>query len=150
MNALTESATQRRIEADGLQLSYHEAGEGPVVIMLHGGGPGAGGWSNFHRNIGPLANAGYRVILLDCPGFNRSSPIVSADPRGLINARAVKALMDELKIDTAHLVGNSMGGLSTLTFALEYPERIGRIVLMGAAGLGQSLIQPSRRRASSC
>ncbi len=143
MSELTESSTSRYVEVDGHRLHYHDAGRGPVVIMLHGGGPGAGGWSNFNRNIGPFVEAGYRTILLDCPGFNKSSPIVSADPRGLINARAVHALMDALGIEKAHLVGNSMGGLSALTFALEFPDRLDRMILMGSAGLGQSLFQPT-------
>ncbi|WP_428384010.1 alpha/beta fold hydrolase [Nevskia ramosa] len=143
MSELSDSSTSRYVEADGLRLHYHDAGLGPAVIMLHGGGPGAGGWSNFNRNFGPFVEAGYRTILLDCPGFNKSSPIVSADPRGLINARAVRALMDALRIQKAHLIGNSMGGLSALTFALEFPERLDRMILMGSAGLGQSLFQPT-------
>lgn len=143
MSKLTDSSTSRTVEAGGHTLHYHDAGEGPAVVMLHGGGPGAGGWSNFNRNIDAFVEGGYRVILLDCPGFNKSSPLVSADPRGLINARAVHALMDALKIDKAHLIGNSMGGLSALTFALEFPDRLDRMILMGAAGLGQSLFQPS-------
>lgn len=145
MTSLTEAGTSRYADVDGLRLHYNEAGPGagPAVIMLHGGGPGAGGWSNFHRNIEAFVSAGFRVFLLDCPGFNKSAPIVSADPRGLINARAVKGLMDALGIERAHLVGNSMGGLSALTFALEYPQRLDRMILMGSAGLGQSLFQPS-------
>lgn len=145
MTALTEAGTSRYADIDGLRLHYNEAGPstGPAVILLHGGGPGAGGWSNFHRNIEAFAAAGFRTLLLDCPGFNKSGPIVSADPRGLINARAVKGLMDGLGIERAHLIGNSMGGLSALTFALEYPQRLNRMILMGAAGLGQSLFQPS-------
>ncbi|WP_293373231.1 alpha/beta fold hydrolase [Nevskia sp.] len=145
MTALTEAGTGRYADVDGLRLHYNEAGPstGPAVILLHGGGPGAGGWSNFHRNIDALVAAGFRTLLLDCPGFNKSGPIVSADPRGLINARAVNGLMEVLGIERAHLIGNSMGGLSALTFALEYPQRLDRMILMGAAGLGQSLFQPS-------
>jgi 2,6-dioxo-6-phenylhexa-3-enoate hydrolase len=143
MSELTESGTSQYVEADGHRLHYHDAGSGPVVIMLHGGGPGAGGWSNFNRNFGPFVKAGHRTILLDCPGFNKSSPIVSADPRGLINARAVRTLMDTLNIRKAHVIGNSMGGLSALTFALEFPDRLDRMILMGSAGLGQSLFQPT-------
>lgn len=143
MTEPSESSTSRYCDAGGHRLHYHDAGSGPAVIMLHGGGPGAGGWSNFHRNIGPFVEAGRRVILLDCPGFNKSSALISSDPRGLINARAVHALMDELGIAKAHLIGNSMGGLSALTFALEFPDRLDRMILMGSAGLGQSLIQPS-------
>lgn len=143
MAELTESGTSRSIAINGQSLHYHDAGQGPAVIMLHGGGPGAGGWSNFNRNFSAFVEAGYRTILLDCPGFNRSYPIVSADPRGLINARAVHALMDALDIRKAHLIGNSMGGLSALTFALEFSDRLDRMILMGSAGLGQSLFQPT-------
>lgn len=143
MSELNESSTSRYVEAGGHRLHYHDAGQGPVVIMLHGGGPGAGGWSNFNRNIEAVVAAGYRAILLDCPGFNKSSPVVSGDPRGLINARAVAALMDALKVSRSHLVGNSMGGLSALSFALEFPDRLDRMILMGSGGLGQSLFQPT-------
>src|SRR3546814_9238424 len=81
--------------------------------MLPGGGPGASGWSNYNRNIEAFVDAGFRVILMDCPGFNKSGPIVTSDPRGLVNARAVKGLLDVLGIKKAHLVGNSMGGLTS-------------------------------------
>lgn len=143
MSDFTEASTSRFVEAGGHRLHYHDAGEGPVVVMLHGGGPGAGGWSNFNRNVDAFVAAGYRLILLDCPGFNKSSTVVSGDPRGLINARAVNALLDALDIPKAHLIGNSMGGISSLAFALEFPERLDRMILMGAGGLGQSLFQPT-------
>lgn len=144
--SLTESETSRfaRISEGKLdiQLHYNEAGSGPVVVMLHGGGPGASGWSNYSRNIGPFVEAGYRVVLMDCPGFNKSDPIVTSDARNQVNAWALKGLLDALNIDKAHVVGNSMGGASALTFSLDYPERIDRLVLMGSAGLGASTVAP--------
>jgi 2,6-dioxo-6-phenylhexa-3-enoate hydrolase len=110
--------------------------------MLHGGGPGATGWSNYSRNIEIFAEAGYRVILLDCPGFGKSDPIVIEEPRGLVNARATKGLLDALGIEKAHLVGNSQGGASSLSFALEYPGRLSKMILMGPAGGGVSIMMP--------
>lgn len=146
MSVLTEQSTSKyvRIKEGYLDLNihYNEAGSGEAVIMLHGGGPGAGGWSNYSRNIGPFVDAGLRVILMDCPGFNKSDPIVCTEARGTVNAMAVKGLMDALKIDRAHLVGNSMGGGSALKFALDYPERLGRLVLMGPGGAGLSAMMP--------
>jgi len=141
MSQLTEAGTSRYVEAGGMKLHYNEAGSGEAVIMLHGGGPGAGGWSNFSKNFGPFAER-YRTVLLDCPGFNKSDTILSSEPRDLINARAVRDLMDALGIQKAHLIGNSMGGASSIRFALEFPDRIDRLILMGAAGGGQSLFQP--------
>ncbi len=125
------------------RIYFNDAGDGPAVIMLHGGGPGASGWSNYSRNIGPFVEAGFRVILPDCPGFGQSDALVLDEPRGLVNTRAVVGLMNHLGIDKATLVGNSMGGASALTFALEQPDRLDRLVLMGAAGLGDtSLFTP--------
>lgn len=144
---LTDAGTSRTatIQETGIanfRIHYNEAGSGNAVIMLHGGGPGASGWSNYHRNIDALVAAGYRVILPDCPGFGQSDPIVADVQRGLLNARAVKGLMDALDIPKASLVGNSMGGASAMNFALEFPERIDRLVLMGPGGLGPSIHQP--------
>ncbi|ATE58648.1 2-hydroxy-6-oxo-6-phenylhexa-2,4-dienoate hydrolase [Thauera sinica] len=148
MTLITEADTSRYVTIDepGLndfRLHYNDAGRGEAVIMLHGGGPGASGWSNYYKNVEALAEAGYRAILLDCPGFNKSDEIVTDVQRGLVNARAVKGLMDALGIDKAHLVGNSMGGATALNFALVFPERLARLVLMGPAGMGHSLIQPN-------
>ena len=104
MTALTESSTSKfvKINEQGFsdfKIHYNEAGKGETVIMLHGGGPGAGGWSNYYRNIGPFVDAGYRVILKDSPGFNKSDAVVMDEQRGLVNARAVKGLMDALGIE---------------------------------------------------
>lgn len=148
MTDYTEAGTSKfvTIHEQGLKsfkIHYNEAGQGPAVLMLHGGGPGASGWSNFYKNIGDLADSGFRVILMDCPGFNKSDEIVADVQRGLLNARAVKGLLDALKIEKAHLVGNSLGGASALNFALEFPERLDRMVLMGPAGMGNSIMQPN-------
>lgn len=148
MKTHTEADTSRfiTINEPGLEnfkLHYNDAGSGPAVIMLHGGGPGASGWSNFYKNFDHFVAQGYRVLLPDCPGFNKSDELVSGEVRPLLNARAVKALMDALGIERAHLVGNSLGGATALHFALEYPDRLDRMVLMGPGGLGPSIVQPN-------
>ena len=68
---LTEEGTSKFIQAGPLKLHYHEAGKGPALIMIHGGGPGAGGWSNYRRNVDHFAEH-FRVILPDLPGFAKS------------------------------------------------------------------------------
>ena len=57
---------------NGLRLHYLDEGAGPVVLWLHGSGPGASGFSNFKGNYPQLVAAGYRNIVLDLPGFGRS------------------------------------------------------------------------------
>lgn len=146
MTTLTDAATSKsaRVREGRLDMNihYNDAGSGETVFMLHGGGPGASGWSNYSKNIGPFVAAGYRVILIDSPGFGRSDPIVVDEPRDIPNAAAVKGLMDVLEIEKAHLIGNSMGGASSMRFALNYPDRLGRLILMGPGGCGQSLMVP--------
>ncbi len=140
MTALTEESTSNIVHIDNLDmdLHYNEAGTGETVIMLHGGGPGAAGWSNFSRNMEAFS-AKYRTILLDCPGFNKSDAVIAEEARDSLNAKAVKGLMDKLGIEKAHLVGNSMGGATALSFSLAYPDSLGKMVLMGAGGGGRSL-----------
>ncbi len=143
MSQYTQDNTSHFAQVGDLRLHYNDVGSGEVVIMLHGSGAGATGWANFHRNVDAFVAAGYRVILLDCPGFGKSDPILTAEPRFVVNARYTKGLMDALDIDKAHLVGNSMGGGSALAFAVEFPERLGKLILMGAGGVGKtSLFTP--------
>lgn len=126
-----------------LNIHYHDCGEGDdVVVMLHGSGPGASGWSNFNRNIEPLVSNGYRVILMDCPGWGKSDSIICTESRSKLNARVLKGLLDKLNITRIHLIGNSMGGHSAVAFALAYPQLLGRIILMGGGTGGASPFVP--------
>ncbi|MBN9474730.1 MAG: 2-hydroxy-6-oxo-6-phenylhexa-2,4-dienoate hydrolase [Bordetella sp. SCN 67-23] len=143
--ALTDASTSRFIrikEGDlDLQVHYNDTGQGTeTVVMLHGSGPGASGWANFHRNVAPLVGAGYRVVLLDMPGWSKSDPIVCTGSRSDLNARALKGMMDALGIDKAHLVGNSMGAHSAVAFALAHPKRAGKLVLMGGGTSGSQFV----------
>lgn len=144
---ITEAATSRFVrikEGDlDLQLHYNDIGQGAeTVVMLHGSGPGASGWANFNRNVEPFVNAGYRVILMDCPGWSKSDPIVSTGSRSDLNARALKGLLDTIGLDKVHIVGNSMGAHSTVAFTLAYPARVGKLVLMGGGTGGPSQFVP--------
>ena len=90
-----------------------ELGAGPPVLLLHGGGPGASGLSNYTRNMQALASR-HRVIVPDMPGYGRSSKAVNAeDPFGDL-ASAMLGLLDALDVEHAHLVGNSLGGACAL------------------------------------
>jgi 2-hydroxy-6-oxonona-2,4-dienedioate hydrolase len=145
--ALTEAATSQfaRIREGDLdmQLHYNDVGSGQeTVVMLHGSGPGASGWANFNRNVAPLVGAGYRVILMDCPGWSKSDPVVCTGSRSDLNARALKGLLDVLGLDQVHIIGNSMGGHSAVAFALANPARVGKLVLMGGGTGGPSQFVP--------
>lgn len=124
---LTDEATSRYVRTPSWNIHYNEAGEGHPVVLLHGSGAGASGWSNFRPNIAPLAES-FRVIAMDAPGWGRSD---AALPEVYDHPNAVLELMDALGIDKAALVGNSMGGMTAVTFAARYPERISHLITMG-------------------
>jgi 4,5:9,10-diseco-3-hydroxy-5,9,17-trioxoandrosta-1(10),2-diene-4-oate hydrolase len=131
----TARLTENIITVTGKPIFVAEAGSGPTVVLLHGGGPGASGVSNYSRNIDALADQ-FRVIVPDMPGYGRSAKGVDqADPFGYL-AGMIRGLLDELGIDSAHLVGNSYGGSCALRLALDAPHRVGKLVLMGPGGIG--------------
>jgi pimeloyl-ACP methyl ester carboxylesterase len=125
--------SSRFAEVGGVKVHYHDMGAGPALILLHGSGPGASGWSNYSKNAEALARH-FRVVIPDCPGFGLSDmkPVDAKTPGWW--AGVILGLMDVLAIDKAHFVGNSMGGMITLKIALEHPGRIDRMILMGPGG----------------
>jgi pimeloyl-ACP methyl ester carboxylesterase len=107
-----------------------ELGEGPPLLFIHGL---SGSWPNWLEQL-PVFAASHRVIALDLPGFGRS-PM----PRERITisgyARAVDALLDKLDVSAAAVVGNSMGGFTAAELAINFPQRVERLVLVSPAGL---------------
>jgi len=89
-----------------------------------------------------MLQAGYRVILMDCPGWGKSDPIVCTGSRSDLNGRALKGLLDAVGLDKVHIIGNSMGGHSAVAFAMANPKRVGKLVLMGGGTGGPSQFVP--------
>ncbi|MGD1252789.1 alpha/beta fold hydrolase [Mycobacterium seoulense] len=138
----TNTITERTVTVRGKDIFVAETGTGPAVVLLHGGGPGASGLSNYARNIEPLAE-NFRVVVPDMPGYGRSGKGVDRrDPFGYL-ADHIRGMLDELGIDSAHLVGNSYGGSCALRLALDTPYRVNKLVLMGPGGVGTSRGLPS-------
>jgi 4,5:9,10-diseco-3-hydroxy-5,9,17-trioxoandrosta-1(10),2-diene-4-oate hydrolase len=134
--------TEHTIAVAGKPIFVAETGSGPAVVMLHGGGPGASGVSNYSRNIDALAQQ-FRVIVPDMPGYGRSAKRVDQhDPFGYL-ADMIRGLLDELGLATAHLAGNSYGGAAALRLALDTPQRVDKLVLMGPGGIGTTRAVPT-------
>jgi pimeloyl-ACP methyl ester carboxylesterase len=108
--------------------------------MIHGGGPGAAGWSNYSRNVEALAEH-FRLIIPDLPGFGESEKPVIEGSAYKYYADALRGLIDELNIDRVHIIGNSLGGATALKLALDTPNRVNKLVLMGPGG-GLQLFTP--------
>ncbi|HEU5473457.1 MAG TPA: alpha/beta fold hydrolase [Actinophytocola sp.] len=126
-----------------LRLHYHEAGpaDAPPVVLLHGGGPGASGWSNFGRNL-PFFAQRFRTLVVDQPGFGLSDKPDVTGQYFTFAADALLGLLDKLGVQRAHLVGNSLGGGTAVRFALRHKDRAGRLVLMAPGGLGLNVFGP--------
>jgi 4,5:9,10-diseco-3-hydroxy-5,9,17-trioxoandrosta-1(10),2-diene-4-oate hydrolase len=140
VTTLDFEATSKYLEGD-YRIHYHEAGQGPALVLLHGSGPGVSGWSNFRGNF-PVFAGQFRTVVMDMPGFGRSErpELDRAYPR--VAADGLARLLDGIGIEKASLLGNSMGGYVALEFALAYPERVERMVLMGPGGLAVNILGP--------
>lgn len=127
---------EKFVDVGGIRTRYLEAGSGSrTVVLLHGSGPGVSAWANWRLTMPALAGE-FRVLAPEMVGYGAS--------RGPADIRYGVAtwldhmigFLDELDVPRASFVGNSMGGLITLHIAITQPQRIDRMVLMGAPGVG--------------
>jgi pimeloyl-ACP methyl ester carboxylesterase len=120
------------LEADGARTYVIAEGpvDGPAVLLVHGFGGSTFSW---RETIPALADAGYRTIALDLPGFGLSSRSFQRDHSHPAQAAFVSAAMEALGIERATIVGHSMGGSVAAHLALDRPERVEALVLVDAS-----------------
>ncbi|NKY28603.1 alpha/beta fold hydrolase [Nocardia gamkensis] len=121
---------------EGRNLHYKRAGTGPSVCLLHGSG------SSLHcfDQVAAALSSSFDVIRPDLPGFGLTGPRADRDYRIQTFAETVAAFLDAIAVSKASLVGNSLGGNIAWNFALDYPQRVDRLVLINATGYpGKSL-----------
>jgi 4,5:9,10-diseco-3-hydroxy-5,9,17-trioxoandrosta-1(10),2-diene-4-oate hydrolase len=152
MTELDGESTSRFAVIDGHTVHFHVADQAPAtagqgrgdadtVVLLHGGGPGASSWSNFGKNM-PVIAKRFRVLMMDLPGYGQSATRPVTGHFFTVAAHALAGLLDVLRIEKVHLIGNSLGGGTALRFALDHPDRVGRLVLMGPGGLTLNVFAP--------
>ncbi|HJQ42266.1 MAG TPA: alpha/beta fold hydrolase [Jatrophihabitantaceae bacterium] len=141
----TEKLARRTVTAAGHRVSYLEAGpsDGPVVVLLHGLASDSTTWDHA---ITPLASAGLRVIAPDLIGHGASDKPGSGY---LLSdfAASLDAFLAALGVDHATVCGHSLGGAIAVHFAYHYPNRVQRLVLVSAGGLGRE-VHPVLRAAA--
>ena len=132
----------REIDTPKGALRYYDCGSAssPVLLFLHGSGPGVTGWRNF-RGILPTFAEHFRCLILEFPGFGVTDdfgghPMVTA-------FGAVPPFLDALDVEKAHIVGNSMGGGVGINFAIQNPDRIDHLVTIGGIGTNIFSASPS-------
>lgn len=165
--AYTKEETDRFATVEGVELHYNDAGDpaNPALLCFHGGGPGANGWDNTRFNIEGLAPH-FRMLLIDMPGYGESDKKAKRPdgvPGDVALARLYAGLMDQLGIERAHLYASSASAIPGLRFALDFPNRVGKLVLQannnpiprlvnsptpaeGIKALGEFRADPTRER----
>jgi pimeloyl-ACP methyl ester carboxylesterase len=134
---ITYDGTLREITTEQGILRYHEAGDGPPLLLLHGSGPGFTGWRNFRGNLGVFAEH-FRCLIVEFPGFGVSDdfgghPMVTAQG-------AIAPFLDALGVSKVDIIGNSMGGGVGINFATHHIDRVGKLVTIG--GIGTNIFSP--------
>lgn len=132
--ATSDLADDRRLRFDSFvtrrgKISTLSAGEGDPVVCVHGLG---GTKASFLPTVAALAHR-HRVLALDLPGFGDSDKPLTAAYDAPYFADSVIALLDELGIERAHLIGNSMGGRVAIELGLLHPERVEKVALLSPA-----------------
>jgi 2-hydroxy-6-oxo-6-(2'-aminophenyl)hexa-2,4-dienoate hydrolase len=126
----------RFVTAGKIRTHYIEAGSGEPVVLVHGGGPGADGYGNWFSCL-PMFAEDFRAIAVDMLGFGKTE---KPDPESFTYSQDARtdhmiAFIEALGAKPVSLVGNSMGGITSLGVAMKRPELVRKLVLMGPAGL---------------
>jgi pimeloyl-ACP methyl ester carboxylesterase len=130
-NSVFHAEYSRFVEVDGVPVHYQQAGEqdAPAIVLVHGFASSTLVWSEVFLR---LAAAGFRVIAPDLLGYGYSGKPRRGAYTIASQARMIIGLLAALGIEKANLVGTSYGGAVAATCALDYPERVERLVLVGA------------------
>jgi len=123
------------VDVGGMRLYYYAAGTrgtGDPVILLHGFPLSSRLWHAVARDF----PAGHRLVIVDLPGYGRSDPPSPARTSCGANAAAILALLDNLGIQRAVIVGHGVGGGIAQAFAIQWPDRVSALALVSSAGFG--------------
>jgi 2-hydroxymuconate-semialdehyde hydrolase len=124
----------RRVRTGAFETNVHDVGAGNPVLFIHGSGPGVSAWANW-RLVLPVLSRQRRVIAPDMVGFGFSDRPAHIAYTMDTWVRQALDLLDALDVQRADLVGNSFGGALALALAIQAPERVRRLVLMGSVGV---------------
>lgn len=122
------------VQAGPIRMHYLEFGkkDGPAVVFLHGSGPGNSAWANFQFNAQAFADAGYRVLLPDMIGFGYTDkPLDLGDYTLDLFCDTLMAGLKEMGVSSCSFVGNSLGGGVAIQIALNHPDFVEKLILMG-------------------
>lgn len=130
---MTATQAPAVVEHDGFRTAYHDVGDGPPVLLVHGSGPGVSAAANWRAVLTSPLVGDHRLLAPDVAGFGETHTDheLTHDTR----VRHLVGFLDALGIGQVDVVGNSMGGALALALAHRRPERVRRMVLMGTVGI---------------
>ncbi|MDP2931474.1 MAG: alpha/beta fold hydrolase [Chloroflexota bacterium] len=128
------SLHQKQMKVGGLDVHYVQAGHGDPLIVIHGGANGAGAWK---KNVAELAKK-YTVYLPDLPGFGQSQEM-DGDYYIPELVEFVEGFSNELGLKKFYLMGHSMGGAVAVSYALKFPGKVLKLVLVSSMCIGKEI-----------
>ncbi len=124
--------TGRIVSTGGAAIHVHEEGpvDAPVVVLVHGA---SGNSRDFSFDLAPRLAKSFRVIAVDRPGHGHSPALHDRGESPAEQAAALNAVLSELGVGRAVIVGHSYGGAVAMAWALEHPDRVAGVVSLGGA-----------------
>lgn len=137
-NVVFHSEHSRFVDVDGVRVHYQEAGDAdaPALVLIHGFASSTLVWSKVFLRF---AEVGYRVIAVDMLGYGYSAKPRDAEYTIPGQAKLLTRLLDCLGISRAIFVGSSYGGAVAATCALDYADRVEKLVLVGTVNNNRPL-----------
>ncbi len=120
----------RYIDIMGMNAHYRVSGSGEPIVLLHGTGASLYDWEDWTK----ILDDHYQVISMDLPAFGLTGPHPDAQYSTEMYLEFIRQLLDKIGIEKAHFGGNSFGGYLSWNFALKYPEKVNKLILVNASG----------------
>ncbi len=118
-----------------IKTHYHRAGFGKPVVFLHGSGPGVSAWANWRLTLPYFAENGFEVFAPDIVGFGYTERPENFEYTHRSRVKHIVDFIEHFNLKDVNIVGNSMGGALALAVALEIPDKVRKIVIMGSVGV---------------
>lgn len=133
-----EKPESKYITLDGTEVHYCDQGQGPALLLLHGFSDALQTWDGWVAAV----NDHYRIIRPDLPGFGLTGPLKEGEYSKEGYIRFIDQFITKLNLPKVILVGNSLGGAIAWNYALRYPEKVDRMILIDPAGYPLSIPFP--------